>query len=430
MLKRIGAVAVMVVMLFTVLCNFAFVGAEENIMQMVLTPSAVKAKRGETVTVAVSLENYQTVQGVGLLVDYDKDVLTYTGEAFKNFSGVEGGDYISDFDSLQFTNTNYKKDDVNEILAAWVSADNFVLSETAAGKLNLWSVTFTVNEDAVIDESVLNFSLAETFMMYWDEEQAKSIFLEPGIEYVQSAAMTVEVYCEHNYGEWQVVEDPTFTTEGKKQRTCSLCGDVEEGVVPILPSFELKPGNAKACIGAEWTVELAVKHNPGISSAMLQIEYDDTAMKLTAATAPGATTEISEDAHEIAVASATGLYGEETIVTLTFTVDEEATAGNYNVTVSANNAVDNAEAPQGLVIGSSTTAVEILDYRWGDVTENGTVDSADAVAIIQYVVGTRTAEELPGVKAADANFNNEITLADAVCILRYLVSLYTPHVAM
>ena len=430
MLKRIGAVAVMVVMLLTVLCNFAFAGAEENIMQMVLTPSAVKAKRGETVTVAVSLENYQTVQSVGLLVDYDKDVLTYTGEAFKDFAGVEGGDYISGFDSLQFTNTNYKKDDVNEILVAWVSADNYVLSETAEGKLNLWSVTFTVNEDAVIDESVLNFSLAETFMMYWDEEQAKSVFLEPGTEYVQSAAMTVEVYCEHSYGEWQIIEDPTFTTEGKKQRTCSLCGDVEDGVVPVLPSFVLKPGNAKAGIGAEWTVELAVKHNPGISGAMLQVDYVDTAMKLTAATAPGATAEIGEDAHEIALVSATGLSGEETIVTLTFTIDEEATAGNYNVTVSTNDAVDNAEFPQDLVIGSSTTAVEILDYRWGDVTENGTVDSADAVAIIQYVVGTRTAEELPGVKAADANFNNEITLADAVCILRYLVSLYTPDVAM
>lgn len=430
MLKRIGAMAVMAIMLLTALCNFSFATAEENKMHMVLTPSTQRAKRGTTVTVAISIENYQPIQSVGILVDYDKDVLTYTGEAFSKFAGVEGGDYMSAHGALQFTNKNYTKDGVNEILAAWVNTKNIVLSDTANGKLNLWSVTFTVNEDAVIDETVLNFSLAEAHVMYWDDEQEKSVFLEPGTDYVVGAQLSVEIYCEHSYGEWEIVTLPTFIAEGLKQHTCSLCGNVEQQAIPMLPCFELTPVTSKAVVGAEWLVDLAVKRNPGIGSAKIKVDYDDTAILLTAATASDTIIEISEDGHEIAVISATGLYGEEAIIRLAFAVSKDAAAGNYDITVSTDDAVDNAEDPGDLVIGNGTAAAEILEYLWGDVTQDGTIDSADAVSIVQYVVGNRAAEDLSGAQAADTDFNNKINLADAVYVLRYLVKLYTPDVAL
>ena len=40
----------------------------------------------------------------------------------------------------------------------------------------------------------------------------------------------------HDYGEWNVVENGTCTKEGKKERTCSECGQTETQAIPINPS--------------------------------------------------------------------------------------------------------------------------------------------------------------------------------------------------
>jgi len=39
-------------------------------------------------------------------------------------------------------------------------------------------------------------------------------------------------YEEHSYGEWETVTEPTESSDGLKQRSCSVCGDVEEEVIP------------------------------------------------------------------------------------------------------------------------------------------------------------------------------------------------------
>ena len=38
----------------------------------------------------------------------------------------------------------------------------------------------------------------------------------------------------HSYGEWKVVLEPTYETEGKKTRTCARCNVVEEEAIPML----------------------------------------------------------------------------------------------------------------------------------------------------------------------------------------------------
>ena len=38
----------------------------------------------------------------------------------------------------------------------------------------------------------------------------------------------------HSYGEWKVVLEPTYETEGKKTRTCARCNVVEEETIPML----------------------------------------------------------------------------------------------------------------------------------------------------------------------------------------------------
>lgn len=40
---------------------------------------------------------------------------------------------------------------------------------------------------------------------------------------------------EHEYGEWQVTRKPTSTSEGQKQRTCSVCGAIDIEAIPFDP---------------------------------------------------------------------------------------------------------------------------------------------------------------------------------------------------
>ena len=37
----------------------------------------------------------------------------------------------------------------------------------------------------------------------------------------------------HCYGSWSVVQDPTFTAEGKREKTCTSCGDVIRETIPV-----------------------------------------------------------------------------------------------------------------------------------------------------------------------------------------------------
>ena len=51
---------------------------------------------------------------------------------------------------------------------------------------------------------------------------------------VSVVAGYVTVVCDHTWSEWNTVVAPTCTTEGKAERTCSLCGEVESKTLPVL----------------------------------------------------------------------------------------------------------------------------------------------------------------------------------------------------
>ena len=52
---------------------------------------------------------------------------------------------------------------------------------------------------------------------------------------------------EHNYGDWEVTEFPTFTKEGTETRTCSACGEKETRSIPKV-TYSVEAGD-----GQVWT---------------------------------------------------------------------------------------------------------------------------------------------------------------------------------
>ena len=55
-----------------------------------------------------------------------------------------------------------------------------------------------------------------------------------GCNEVVEKGTTIKATGEHTYGDWKVVKEPTKTTKGEKQRTCSVCGHVDSKEIPVL----------------------------------------------------------------------------------------------------------------------------------------------------------------------------------------------------
>jgi hypothetical protein len=63
--------------------------------------------------------------------------------------------------------------------------------------------------------------------------------------------------------------------------------------------------------------------------------------------------------------------------------------------------------------------VSKLGYMKGDVNADGEVDVADAVCIVNHIIGKFVPIFIE--LAADVNNDNEIDIADAVCIVNYII---------
>ena len=90
--------------------------------------------------------------------------------------------------------------------------------------------------------------------------------------------------------------------------------------------------------------------------------------------------------------------------------------GEATITITGA-ATDYRNAPTSVTY--KVEVVEQLDYTLGDANGDGSVDIADAVAIVNYVVSKPNTTF--NVAAADANGDNEVDIADAVHIVNFVV---------
>lgn len=50
----------------------------------------------------------------------------------------------------------------------------------------------------------------------------------------KSSVTAIEPIGEHSYGEWVIVEEPTYTKAGRKEKVCSICGEIISEIIPKL----------------------------------------------------------------------------------------------------------------------------------------------------------------------------------------------------
>ena len=121
---------------------------------------------------------------------------------------------------------------------------------------------------------------------------------------------------------------------------------------------------------------------------------------------------ISMDPHS----QLTGNDGD--ILYITLSIPENTAQGTYSIIISNVSGSD----PEGVAIElpNTTSIITIDDFLLGDVNGDGKVNIADAVCIVNWIVGKPNAMFIE--KAVDINHDGKKTIADAVTIVNLVVS--------
>ena len=186
--------------------------------------------------------------------------------------------------------------------------------------------------------------------------------------------------------------------------------------------------------GRDMVVDLILNENPGVSGADITITYDSDALELKGVAAgdwelglldKGPVTEPDANGMVSVIANFAN-YGTITedgvLLKVTFTVKEEAEAGDYDFAVKVHASdFDGNEFDFGPYAGFVT----VTDIIPGDINGNGFVTIADAVLMLRVAAGETDLPEGLNLDAADVitDTNTEdlkINTDDVVLVLKYL----------
>lgn len=106
-----------------------------------------------------------------------------------------------------------------------------------------------------------------------------------------------------------------------------------------------------------------------------------------------------------------------TICTLTLSIPDDVIANEYALKIQNAKYSPSLDATH-VTMPEVVSLLTIEDYLKGDVNNDGEVDIADAVCIVNYVVGKETPVFI--VAAADVNNDGDVDIADAVHIVKYI----------
>lgn len=182
--------------------------------------------------------------------------------------------------------------------------------------------------------------------------------------------------------------------------------------------------------GSTVNVDLKIADNPGIAGARITLSYD-AGLTLTDAvsgpafdmldfTRPGSYASpcnFSWDS-ESAVATDDG-----TILTLTFTVAEDASADdNLAINISYQHGDIYDTNLNDITVSMVGSYIDVIDFIYGDVNDDGTVNGKDVTLIRRYIAGGYDIEI--NEQAADVNCDGTINGKDVTLIRRYIAGGY------
>lgn len=247
----------------------------------------------------------------------------------------------------------------------------------------------------------------------------------------------------HSYSAATCTKPETCTVCGKTQgsalghkydddydASCNTCGAVREvpqkpPVTPELPAdaptFVVENVSARA--GQEFTVAIRTQRNSGIMSLKLNVAYDSNVLELVNAVEQdfaGASFSPLSTAPFV-VNWFDALHPNNTtngvVALLTFRVKADALAGTTEITLSYDAADVFDKNYQDVAFRIEDGVVEIVDYVFGDVNDDGAINNKDLAMLQQYVNKWGISIN---VAAADVNVDGAVNNKDLALLQQYI----------
>ncbi|MBR0366335.1 MAG: hypothetical protein IJH94_05995, partial [Clostridia bacterium] len=232
------------------------------------------------------------------------------------------------------------------------------------------------------------------------------------------------------------LSDVTVTLEGERMPTPTPTSVTVPTAAPTsTPTASPAPTanvtvtipNVKAGQGKTVDVPITISNNPGIAGATLGITYNSDVLSLTDVTKGDAFSTLKLTRSASLTANPLRLVwdgtdddtSEGTLATLTFSVNANATPGEYTIGIDSDYVLANAVGDRfGLITVPGNVAV----YIPGDISGDGDVDIVDVIMLRRYLAGGYTISVVEN--ALDVNKDGDIDIIDVITLRRYLAGGY------
>ncbi|MBQ4578552.1 MAG: hypothetical protein IJA84_05755 [Clostridia bacterium] len=198
---------------------------------------------------------------------------------------------------------------------------------------------------------------------------------------------------------------------------CKVCQLEVEGASVLLPTLSARLGDTV-------TVPVTLTNNPGLITAKITLNFDDTRLQLVSAEDTGLLAGGVFGDTMVSPYVLTWEKGDQTadntengiLANLTFKVLEGAAVGTAALTAEVSDTGNTAM--ESVALSVTDGAVNVTDYFPGDVNSDGVVELLDVTVLRRFIAGWTgvTVDEA----AADVNGDGEIGLDDAVILRRHL----------
>ena len=185
--------------------------------------------------------------------------------------------------------------------------------------------------------------------------------------------------------------------------------DPEEPDVPDDPVVEtdsyIELSSAKVCAGQSFDITVSFRNNPGINKFALNINYDETKLKLDSVSlCDGISGQLEYEEKAVWINSSDVDYNGE-YLTLSFTVLENAESGDTSVSVSYDAGDISNLDKEDVNFKIKKGTVSIIDYVPGDINGDNVVNNKDLNRLMKYLAGEDIEVNEP---ALDVNGDNAV----------------------
>ena len=201
-------------------------------------------------------------------------------------------------------------------------------------------------------------------------------------------------------------------------------------IPPVVEPPALSVSSVKGITGEEVTLTITLENNPGITAMMFDVNFDDTALRITETNANMRTALLNGwNSQTSAVGSPSpvrfswrdGLAEENNdndgiVVNLKFEVITTV-AGIYPVTITLFDDYITNAALREVKFNANEGCVEVVDFICGDVNSDGRVNFTDATLTERFAAGWDSVNI--DLRAADVNGDQRINFTDATIIERH-----------